>query len=547
MLAYLTVREDSMPSSINQSVIEDQMMVFLKYLGESLPHQALRGCCNAHTIMRIRAGMVGQLDQYLDRLHAIAELTDYQLKIMGKLLKAYRDCYGVAFQQTQDHQQAKKLATMIAINKVRQASHWRDDNGAELLAIADDFYVFIQTFLFVQSPGIMRNAAISRDPVNLLIGEGVSERLVEQDDVLEIIRVIAPDGVSLNALPIQQALKFAFNFTEQELAATLDLMIFPGDLIQVAGCNRGGRGRHGVFLTKSKNNKYYLCDSNHPDDFVCYSSSVDLAKALNEVLFIKYALYQTHYMPIQFNIFEKANHQNNRRPTEDELVSFVLSRRDGKNDQEKINRTGPDGITVMHLAAQSNNLSLIKAVLDRKAKVNVGAFAYARTQEAHRLMTKRSGGVLGFFKRQWAVPLVGITAGLMVGAPCYVMGMLFAMSGVGAIALVAGIAAGALITLAGFTLMSHSENHFKKLPRAEQPFQVSVSHQRWIDNAGQVSQLVKNQMQSKKRLPSPRVNRPKSSLAKPSQSPAALFYPKNQVALNVPISEVQSRLCAQFR
>jgi hypothetical protein len=251
-------------------------------------------------------------------------------------LRDVKNTYSARMQIRQDHYEY--------IDLLARADLKFDDD--ELLLRAQDLYVFISSLLFSQKPVLLHDTI---DDQNKSSGQG----MLDQDEFLEILKFIPTDFQLKNPENKLKEYILAFNFTQQELIDTFDLVTRDMDRIMLSSTD------HTVYIFKFRG-QYRFSDSNNEVGEGVYQDSQSLVTALMQGLFHQFGC-STDYCPISLSIY---NFQKRTRPDAAGIINNILLKR-GAN--KNIDARSWDGATALWVAASQGCFRIAELLLRQGA------------------------------------------------------------------------------------------------------------------------------------------------------------------------------------
>lgn len=356
-------------ANISQTKIDRIIRYFLLSMGERLPEWTRDGLCNAFDVLAMRAAMAGKEDQFYDRLERLsAKVADENynaISEMGYKLKLYREernrlvSIALAKQKAERNSNAPlKKEQIDQIHRTVLANLAMDEAQVKLLHEAEDFYVFINSLLFVQSPG--RHYAFR-----------VRDKIVTQFDFESQVALLPPD--EKQRTPSKQVYSFAFNFQGQAQSKGSELTEVLSQILRADGFARIGTTDHTMHITTHVDatgaRRFKLYDANN----LCRPNLLSLEELVNE---IKKGLFTdfgdpVDYLPIAIRIFGV---EDKSRPTPLALCESILERRRSYNQGAGIpfdsaealglNKKGFDGVAALFAASAVGNDTVVNRLLE---------------------------------------------------------------------------------------------------------------------------------------------------------------------------------------
>lgn len=337
---------------ISQYIINPKIDLFLKELDHSEKPVSGNGLCNGYSHLMLRADLIGESEQFIQRLRKFAAMDDDRITKMALLLKKYQRQFELKEYLLRNNLQEAK--TENDIREIRAAHHAKNktlihDKLSETeksdLQFAEELIVFIDALLFCASPDDNLGDENSR---------------VNQEDLLEALQIIPPDKlISSATLPIKEAFKVGFTFTDVEFNEVLEKFVLDGDKVLLHS------NQHVIYL-KKEHGVYTLYDSNCPYGLQTYQSSHELLNQIKKN-FGYDPKKPNPYISIRMMSYEKSESKQDR-PKPLQLIKNILAARADKID---INVKGFDGTTALYVASRVNDVEIVKELLERKADPNV--------------------------------------------------------------------------------------------------------------------------------------------------------------------------------
>ncbi|MHB1947629.1 MAG: ankyrin repeat domain-containing protein [Gammaproteobacteria bacterium] len=337
---------------INQYIINPKIDLFLKELGHTEKPVTGQGLCNGYSHMLMRADLIGESEQFFERLRKFSAMDDERITKIAHLLKKYQRQYELNEYSLINNIQESKRADDI--RELRSAHHKKIKaqthdklTAAEKadLQFAEELLIFINNLLFCGSPD---------DHL------GCEDVRVNQEDFLDILKIIPPDKLIPSAtFPVKEAFKIGFTFTDEEFIDVLEKMVMEGDRVIL-------RNNLHVIYLKKQNGVYILYDSNHIKEFLIFQSTQELITQIKADFFYD-PKKQKPYTSICMLGYDKQDSKQDR-PNPVLIIKKILDSRGSKID---INSQGFDGSTALYAASKINDIEIVKELLTRKADPNI--------------------------------------------------------------------------------------------------------------------------------------------------------------------------------
>lgn len=365
----------TMPSVLSNQVVEDKPCpmdqdtfakkynLFLESLDkkENLPEWAMRGLCNGFITMVFRDDLVTDGKSFLSKIYNFVQYSDEKINTLAKLYSAYDKTHRKLIQQALpllNQQLALYPKDKMLQEKIRKKHYENiaklsllnfDEESRKTLQFLMDLYFTVNSLLFVHSPGRCYSLRID-------------DKMLSQNDFIALASFIAADDWIKNgkvSVPVVKAFSFVFNFNENELITFLKQTIFQGDFVRISSQN------HFMYFRKTAAG-FYFYNPNNDDGRKFYGTEEQLSLAIKNGFFTEYH-HDSSHMLLGMHVFEKKDQQPQRMEPE-EIYKNLMKKR--ANDKELNARTF-DGATALWMAADNENLPIVKCLLEDGADPNV--------------------------------------------------------------------------------------------------------------------------------------------------------------------------------
>lgn len=421
---------------MNQIQHRNQLNIFLAQIikeqkdylspGETPDKLITGGQCKGLSVLLRSADSCKDLSTHIARKLMVADWDKEYLIQMAKIYAAYQK----ALRKPRKYKGSKEDLVIEEVINSPEFSEMSIEDNRRMLREAKDLYTYINTLLFTQCPGKTEVYAEVK-------GKNKERRIQQLDprDNVETYKIIAPMSSShpTQNVGISDEDSYAFNFTEKELAYVLKNGLCTGDSAFISSSFVSNTlENHAVYLkavtTPSGGLCYHLYDSNYQNCvFKVFKGPAALAKELNKRL-IKTT--ESKYLPIKFHISRSEEDPLDKRLMGFEIIDSILKKRGEVPD---VNSTAKDGSTTLEVAVASANLPVIKALVERGAKITPRALEISqkRSTEIRNYLLSHSS-FLARNGKSILVPAVGVGLIAPVG---FGLASMIAYAGFGAAAL----------------------------------------------------------------------------------------------------------------